>query len=88
MKPRRVWRRQLGFTVSQNFPSHSYDAEAVGLLKKTFERDVQKGAFVLHQNRPSTEVADRLSALAELAPRFFAEEDYRKSHHQPLQPPR
>ena len=43
---------------------------------------------LLHQNRLSKEVADRLRALAEHAPRFIAEEDYRESRHQPLQPPR
>ena len=34
------------------------------------------------------EVGHRLSALAELAPRFFAEQDYGRPRHQPLQPPR
>ena len=43
---------------------------------------------MLHQNRLSNEVAERLSALAELEPRFFAEQDYDESHHQRLQPPR
>ena len=45
-------------------------------------------SFPLHQNQLSREVADRLSALAELVVLFFAEQDYEESRHQPLQPPR
>ena len=48
---------------------------------------IQEGTFLFHQNQLSKEVADRLSALAELAPRFFAEQDYEESRHQPVQPP-
>ena len=50
--------------------------------RRTLERCVQEGTFLLHRNGPSKEVAD-LRALAELAPRFFAEQDYRKVSHQP-----
>ena len=42
--------------------------------------------FLLHQSQRSKEVADRISDLEELALRFFAEQEYKKSHHQPLQP--
>ena len=52
---------------------------------RTLETYLQEGTFLLHQKQLSKEVADR---LAELAPRFFAEQDYEGSHHQPLQPPR
>ena len=47
--------------------------------EKTLERYIQEGSLLLHQNR----VANRLSALAELSPRFFAEQDYGESRHQP-----
>ena len=56
--------------------------------ERTLERYVQEATFLLHQNRLSKEVTDRLPALAQLAPRFFAEQDHRESHHQPPQPPR
>ena len=55
---------------------------------RNLERNIQEGTFLLHQNHLSKVVADRLSALVELAPRFFAEQDYEGAHHQPLQPPR
>ena len=51
------------------------------------ERYIQEVTFMLHQNQLSEEVAESLSALAELAPRFCAEQDFEGSHHQPLQPP-
>ena len=54
---------------------------------RTIERYIQEGTFLL-QNLISKEVADRLSALADLAPRFFAEHDYGESHHRHQQPPR
>ena len=31
----------------------------------------------------SNEIADHLRSLAELAPRFFAQQDYKESRHQP-----
>ena len=55
--------------------------------ERTLERYVHAATFLLDQNRPSKEVADRLRALAELAPRFFAEKHHRGSR-QPPQPPR
>ena len=54
--------------------------------ERTLGRHVQEGTFLLHQNRLSKEVAD--SILAGLAPRFFAEQHFKESRHQPLQPPR
>ena len=54
--------------------------------ERTLERCVPEGAYLHHQNQLSREVADPLRALAELAPRFFAEEDNRVPP--PAQPPR
>ena len=54
---------------------------------RTLERCVQEGTFLLHPSQLTKGVADRLRALAELAPGFFAAQDCGESHHQPLQPP-
>ena len=43
--------------------------------ERTHERYIQEGTFLLHQNRLSTEIVNRLSALPDLALRFFAEQD-------------
>ena len=51
--------------------------------ERALERYVQEGTFLVHQNWLCKEVADRLRALAELAPRFFAAQDNRGSRHQP-----
>ena len=48
-----------------------------------FERYVQEGTFLLH-NKPALQRGVRLRALAQLAPRFFAEQDYRESRLQAL----
>ena len=55
--------------------------------ERALERYVQEGTFLLHQNGLSRE-ADGLRALGEFAPRSFAEQNYRKSNHHPVQPPR
>ena len=56
--------------------------------ERTLERYSHEGTFQLHQNRIPAEIANRLSALADLAPRFFAEQDCGKLRHQLLHPPR
>ena len=55
--------------------------------ERTLDRYIQEGTFQLHQNRLPTEIANRLSALADLAPRFSPEQDCERPRHQPLQPP-
>ena len=75
----------IGFNIAIY---HSYDAEVGEPLKGPLKDTFKKGRFLLHQNQLSKEVADRPSVLAELAPRFFAEQDYEESRQQPLQPPR
>ena len=56
--------------------------------EKTLERYIHVGTFLLHQNRLPTKIAHRLCALADLAPRFFAEKDDGRPRDQPQQPPR
>ena len=56
--------------------------------ERTLERYIHEGTVPLHQSQLSKEVADRRSALAELAPRFFAEQDTDEAHHQPPLSPR
>ena len=75
----------IGFSIATY---HYHDAEIGGPLKGTLERYIQEGTFLLHKNGLPTEISNRLSALADLAPRFFAEQDYGRPRHQLLQPQR
>ena len=73
-RPSRGWSyRFIGFKIAVY---HNYDAEVGGHLKGLLKDTFKKGTFLLHQNQLSKEVADRRSALAELAPLFLAEQAY------------
>ena len=56
--------------------------------ERTLGRYIQEGTFRPHQNRLPAEIGNCLSALADLAQRFFAEQGNGKPRHQTLQPPR
>ena len=75
----------IGFNIVIH---HNYDAEVGGPLRGPLKDTFKKRRFYISKNQISRKVADRLSALAELAPLFYAEQDFSKSRHQLLQPPR
>ena len=66
----------------------SIPRSAAAPLKGPLKDIFWKGRLCFTKTQLSKEVADRLSALAELAPRFFAKQDHEESRHQALQPPR
>ena len=65
----------IGFSIATY---HFYDAEVGGPLKEPL-----KDTFEKEQNRFPAQIANRLSSLADLAPRFFAEQDYGIPCHYP-----
>ena len=62
---------------------HCYGAEVIGFLKGPSKDTFKKARSHFTKNRLPTEIANRPSALVDLAHRFFAEKDFGRPRHRP-----